>query len=316
MSIFPYIYYMIKSFRITDDDKQITVFAGLVTAAFAFAEAVSSPIWGRISDKFGRKPILLCGLAGTGISMLAFGFGRNLQTLLIARALGGLLNGNIGVLQSTVAETVKVEAHQGFAFAIMPSIWCIGSVVGSALGGALADPVRSYPQYFSAGTVLDHYPYLLPNLVCALVVVVGMIVGFLFLEETHVDKQEKRDVGLEIGRWIEDWFRRSPQEELSSDGADVTAERLALLHGDDLPPDYQSAASSPDLRATTVGLPPPYHPTGSKGSLNVPDTTNGQDNGDVELACRNETAIKCSSGVWNAFSMQVALNIVSYGILA
>src|ERR1700761_9470432 len=98
MSIFPYIYYMIESFHITDNDKRIALYAGMVTSAFALAEAMSSSIWGRLSDKFGRKLIPLSGLAGTGLSMLVFGFARNLQTALIARALGGLLNGNIGVL--------------------------------------------------------------------------------------------------------------------------------------------------------------------------------------------------------------------------
>ena len=93
MSIFPYVYYMISSFHITNDEKQISLYAGMVTSAFAFAEFSTGVLWGRLSDKVGRKPILLMGLAGTGISMIAFGFSPNLTTALIARALGGLLNG-------------------------------------------------------------------------------------------------------------------------------------------------------------------------------------------------------------------------------
>jgi len=93
MSIFPYVYYMVQSFHITNDGKQTAMYAGMVTSAFAFAEFSTGVVWGRISDKFGRKPVLLCGLAGTGISMLVFGFSPNITTALIARALGGLLNG-------------------------------------------------------------------------------------------------------------------------------------------------------------------------------------------------------------------------------
>ena len=93
MSIFPYIYYMIKSFKISDDDKQIAVYAGMVTSAFALAEFSTSVVWGKLSDHVGRKPILLTGLAGTGLSMLLFGFAPNLPIALAARALGGLLNG-------------------------------------------------------------------------------------------------------------------------------------------------------------------------------------------------------------------------------
>lgn len=93
MSIFPYIYYMIKSFEISDDDKQIAIYAGMVTSAFALAEFSTSVLWGKLSDHVGRKPILLTGLAGTGLSMLIFGFAPNLPVALLARALGGLLNG-------------------------------------------------------------------------------------------------------------------------------------------------------------------------------------------------------------------------------
>ena len=84
---------MISSFRITNDEKQIAMYAGMVTSAFAFAEFSTGVLWGKMSDKFGRKPILVSGLAGTGLSMVVFGFSPNLTTALIARALGGLLNG-------------------------------------------------------------------------------------------------------------------------------------------------------------------------------------------------------------------------------
>lgn len=93
MSIFPYVYYMILSFNITFDTRQIAVYVGMVTSAFAFAEFSSGVAWGRISDRVGRKPVLLAGLAGTALSMLVFGFAQNLPVALVGRALGGLLNG-------------------------------------------------------------------------------------------------------------------------------------------------------------------------------------------------------------------------------
>lgn len=96
MSIFPYIYYMIESFKITTNHDQISIYAGMVTSAFAFAEFSTGVVWGRFSDKIGRKPVLLGGLAGTGLSMLIFGFAPNLFVALLGRALGGLLNGYDG----------------------------------------------------------------------------------------------------------------------------------------------------------------------------------------------------------------------------
>jgi MFS family permease len=93
MSIFPYVYFMIKDFGVTKHESEISVYAGMVTSAFAFAEFSSGVVWGRLSDRIGRKPVLLTGLAGTALSMLIFGFAPNLPVALLARALGGLLNG-------------------------------------------------------------------------------------------------------------------------------------------------------------------------------------------------------------------------------
>ena len=93
MSIFPYTYYMVVSFKVTTDDRQISVYAGMITSAFAFAEFSSSVLWGKLSDRVGRKPVLISGLAGTLLSMLLFGFAPSLPVALLGRALGGLLNG-------------------------------------------------------------------------------------------------------------------------------------------------------------------------------------------------------------------------------
>jgi MFS family permease len=97
MSIFPYVYFMIKDFGVTKHESEISVYAGMVTSAFTFAEFSSGVAWGRLSDRIGRKPVLLTGLAGTALSMLIFGFSPNLPVALLARGLGGLLNGYVEV---------------------------------------------------------------------------------------------------------------------------------------------------------------------------------------------------------------------------
>jgi len=84
---------MVQDFNVTKDISQVSVYAGMVTSAFAFAEFSSGVAWGRLSDKIGRKPVLLTGLFGTALSMLIFGFAPSLPVALLARALGGLLNG-------------------------------------------------------------------------------------------------------------------------------------------------------------------------------------------------------------------------------
>jgi hypothetical protein len=88
------------------------------------------------------------------------------------------------------------------AFALMPFVWCLGAIIGSVLGGTLAEPVKNYPGVFATGGLFDKFPYLLPNLICVGVVLAGLITGFLFLEESHEDKKDCPDFGLILGNRI------------------------------------------------------------------------------------------------------------------
>lgn len=87
-------------------------YAGLLVSAFAIAEASTAVLWGTLSDRIGRKPVILIGLAGTAISSLILGFASNYWVALLARLAGGLLNGNVAVMQTMVAEVVKNPIHE------------------------------------------------------------------------------------------------------------------------------------------------------------------------------------------------------------
>ena len=92
--------------------------------------------WGRLSDSYGRKPIVLMGLLGTVSATLVFGFSTSFTQALLARTAAGLLNGNVGVIRTMVAEMVVERAHQARAFSVMPFVWSAGSILGPVLGGA------------------------------------------------------------------------------------------------------------------------------------------------------------------------------------
>lgn len=72
--------------------------------------------WGGLSDRIGRKPVLLVGCFGTMISMLILGFSSNIWVAVFGRLFGGALNGNIGVIQTMVAELVTKPEHVSFTF--------------------------------------------------------------------------------------------------------------------------------------------------------------------------------------------------------
>ncbi|KUI60729.1 hypothetical protein VP1G_07897 [Cytospora mali] len=302
MSIFPYIYYMVRDFGI--DEKNISFYAGLVTSAFTFAEFSTGMLWGRLSDKIGRKPVLLTGLAGTALSVLVFGFAPNIWVALIARALGGLLNGNIGVLQTTVAELVTVKEHQPRAYTIMPLVWCLGSIAGPIIGGNLARPCRNMPNLFPAGTIWEKYPYLLPNLFSAATCVLGVIIGVLFLEETHVDKKGRHDPGLALGRYITERFTWKARETKGSS----LSETSSLLSRDENLPDYRTTENSPQLTSTPAA-------DMETQPLLDPEVVDDRLRASTENA-RNVTPEKANLSTTQAFTRPVVMNIISYGILA
>ncbi|EAW15095.1 MFS transporter [Aspergillus clavatus NRRL 1] len=193
-SIFPYSWVMVKDFRIANDT-DASFYAGILVATFSLAEALTGMFWGGLSDRIGRKPVLLSGCFGTILSLLLVGLAPNFWVALLGRALGGLLNGNIGVIQTMVGELVKRPEHEPRAYAVMPFVWSIGTIIGPAIGGLLARPAETYPSLFSHSGLFGKFPYLLPNLVCSLLLLLSILGSWLFLQETHPDLQHRSTSG-------------------------------------------------------------------------------------------------------------------------
>ncbi|KAL9606083.1 MAG: hypothetical protein Q9179_000763 [Wetmoreana sp. 5 TL-2023] len=162
----------------------------------------------------------------------------------------------------------------------MPFIWSLG-----------------YPDLFARGTLFDRYPFLLPNIVCAMILVVGILVGILFLEETHHEKRSRRDVGLEVGQKILsflDWQRPS---ESSGKVNDANFEESHSLMEDEPPPGYRTTEGSPQYPCSRSLSPaaPPY--TRSDVGHRLP---------------RRGAPL----GVQRAFTRPVIIHIIGYGVLA
>ncbi|KAF2019629.1 MFS general substrate transporter [Aaosphaeria arxii CBS 175.79] len=187
-SIFPYAWKLVQHYHVSSD-ANAPFFAGILISAFSFAEAITGMYWGALSDRVGRKPVLIMGCLGTIASLLVFGFASNFWVALAGRILGGLLNGNIGVVQTMVGELVKRPEHEPKAYAVMPFVWSIGTIIGPSIGGCFAEPVKNFPSFFSSTGIFAKFPYLLPNLICALLLVLAIIAAYVLLDETHPDMQ-------------------------------------------------------------------------------------------------------------------------------
>lgn len=75
------------------------------------------------------------------------------------------------------------------AYAVMPFVWSIGTIIGPAIGGTFARPSISLPSVFSPTGIFATFPYLLPNLICAALLLISILFGYFFLVETHPDMQ-------------------------------------------------------------------------------------------------------------------------------
>ncbi|EME49419.1 hypothetical protein DOTSEDRAFT_68253 [Dothistroma septosporum NZE10] len=226
-SLQSYMYYMLKSFThdgTAPSDSTVAKQAGLLAAAFTGAQFLTAIMWGRLADwnGLGRKRVILIGLLGTAIGSLGFGFSGSFTVAMFWRAVGGMLNGNMGVMRTMISEIVKEKRYQSRAFLLLPMTFNIGVIVGPLLGGLLADPAGSYPQLFGPGSAFGgedgirlfmKWPYALPNIVNATFLGLSALGVMLGLEETLEGLRGKPDYGLRLSRWIRRVvFRRRSQQ--------------------------------------------------------------------------------------------------------
>ncbi|TNY17581.1 major facilitator superfamily domain-containing protein [Rhodotorula diobovata] len=181
--IFPFVAQSVADTGITKDPRKIGYYAGIIESLFALTTFSTVLAWGRLSDRIGRKPVLIIGLSGVTLSIVSFGLSRSFTGLVVSRCMGGALNGNVAVIKSVLGE-ITDESNQGRAFSFLPLAWSLGSVIGPLLGGYLSHPADNFPRLFGHSTFLRENPYVLPCLIGALFPFLGAVVGFLFLEET------------------------------------------------------------------------------------------------------------------------------------
>ncbi|KAG1058143.1 hypothetical protein G6F43_000087 [Rhizopus delemar] len=191
--LFPFIYFMLKDFHVSEDEKEIGKFAGWITSIFFIAQFCTAIMWGKISDRYGRRPVLLCGLIGNALSTCLFGLSKSLAWAVGARALCGIMNGNAGVARSMVSE-ITDHTNKAKAFSLFGFCWGAG-MIGPALGGYLNHPATHFPSLFSANQFLKDYPYFLPCFVSALGSTIGFILGYIYLKESNPIVLQKRANG-------------------------------------------------------------------------------------------------------------------------
>eukprot|EP00466_Bigelowiella_natans_P008987 jgi/Bigna1/72968/fgenesh1_pg.22_\ len=192
--LYPFLVNMVEDFRVAKTTIEVSKYVGalgvsmhdlsslftaetcviiaFVGASFSAAQLFSSFLWGRLSDKIGRKKSIIIGISGTILSLVMFGTASTFQGALLARIFCGLTNGNIGVLKSFVTE-ITDGTNRVKAFAYISIAWGIGAILGPLIasiydydsGGYLSNPVTAFPTLFGGFGLFRQSPYLLPCIV-------------------------------------------------------------------------------------------------------------------------------------------------------
>ena len=145
----------------------------LIFSAYAIGGFFGEPFWGRLSDRIGRKPILISTVTGNCLCYFALAFAPNVYVAFLVRLLGGLASGNGSVVQGYIADVSPPDDRAG-KMSLLGAAYNIGFIVGPAVGGLLAHP--------TAG----HSGFRLPLFLCSALSAVCVIGLALFVKESRV----------------------------------------------------------------------------------------------------------------------------------
>jgi multidrug resistance protein len=126
---------------------------GILTASFPVAQLLASPVWGRVSDRYGRRPALLVGLTASAIAYVIFGFAGALWLLFVSRFVQGLGGGTTGVAQAYVADTMPPH-ERAKALGWLSAATSLGVVIGPVIGSFAARAGGAAPGLVAAGLCL------------------------------------------------------------------------------------------------------------------------------------------------------------------
>jgi multidrug resistance protein len=126
---------------------------GVLVSSYAVAQLVSAPLWGRISDRYGRRPALIAGLAFSAAAYVIFSYAGSILVLLLSRLVQGAGGGTTGVIQAYVADATEPE-NRARSLGWISAATNLGVAIGPVLGSLTYTLGREAPGLFAAGLCL------------------------------------------------------------------------------------------------------------------------------------------------------------------
>ena len=199
LMIFPLLPFYIKKFgengiSVFGAHIGIGIITGFTIASFTVAQLISAPMWGRFSDRVGRRPTLLIALSASGIAFLIFGFANSLWLLLLSRIVQGAGGGTVGVIQAYVADSTAPQ-DRARALGWLSATTNLGVALGPVLGSFALTLGKRDLLPGSASLHLDHAA---PGIIAALLCLINIIFAARYLtesrdpsEHTHIEGEKK-----------------------------------------------------------------------------------------------------------------------------
>ncbi|HEX2310921.1 MAG TPA: MFS transporter [Vicinamibacterales bacterium] len=129
---------------------------GLLSTSFSVAQFLFAPFWGRLSDRIGRRPVILLGLLGSAVSYALFAMATSLPALFVARTLAGVAGANIPTAQAFIADTTTAETRAR-GMGIIGAAFGLGFIFGPAIGGFLSHWGYAAPAWFASALSLANF---------------------------------------------------------------------------------------------------------------------------------------------------------------
>ena len=179
--VIPFLTYLVEDLTPTGQEANVGLWVGLLMTSYSAAQFLFSPLWGSISDRIGRRPVLMVGLVGNTVFFTMFGLANTLLIAFVARFFAGVFNGNIAVARAYIGD-VSTPQQLATRMGLIGAAFGLGFTFGPFIGGELSNPAGRWD--FFKDTLFETHQYLLPCLVASVLSIFSLVIAFRSLPES------------------------------------------------------------------------------------------------------------------------------------